>query len=188
MAALLRASFVSTDTSTGNENEYRYQTVGRFHKLWQRAGPRPSPMARVSDDHADESLCVEHMAAPTKKAAPSPRLISPEELRQHNGRNGLAFWAVVDSFVVDATAFVDAHPGGLKKLLSTDSASTGATGKPFGFSFSRGRNAHFPETGKRFHDGVKRFMSSGSDGPVLPPAEVEFPPHGKIVILGRLKE
>ena len=145
-------------------------------------------VAVVSDDHADESLCVANMAVPTSKAAPSPHLISPEELRQHNGRNGVAFWAVVDGFVVDATAFEDAHPGGLKKLLSTDSAATGATGKPFGFSFSRGRNAHFPDTGKRFHAGVKRFMSSRCDGPVLPPVEVEFAPHGKIVILGRLKE
>ena len=132
-------------------------------------------MARVSSDHADESLCVEHV--PGTPAA--PRLISPAEVQQHNGR-GSDFWAVVDSYVVDATEFLESHPGGLKKLLSTDVAATGATGKPFGFSFSRGRNAHFPETGKRFHDGVKRYLNGGS-------AEVFFPGHGKIVILGRLQ-
>ena len=54
---------------------------------------------------------------------------------------------------MDASEFLTNHPGGLRKLLSTDKAKTGATGKPFGFSFSSGRNAHFPDTGKRFRDG-----------------------------------
>ena len=78
-------------------------------------------MARVSDDHADPSLCVADMASPKKSGGrqrAAPRLISQEEVKQHSGKDGGSFWAVVDSFVVDATAFVDSHPGGLKKLLS----------------------------------------------------------------------
>ena len=71
-------------------------------------------------------------------------------------------------------------------MLSTNSAAAGATGHPYGFSLSRGRNAHFPDTGKRFHDGVTRFLSAESDGPFLRPAEVAFPPYGSVVILGRL--
>ena len=92
--------------------------------------------AVVSSDHADESANVQHLAKREKL-----RLISPAEVRQHSGRDGCDFWAVIDGFVVDASEFVDTHPGGLKKLLSTDSSETGATGKPFGFSFSRGKNA-----------------------------------------------
>ena len=140
--------------------------------------------AVVSSDHADESTNVEHLAR-----ASGPRLISADEVRQHTGKGGGEFWAVIDQFVVDATAFVDTHPGGLKKLLSADSAAAGATGREFGFSFSRGRNAHFPGTGKTFSAGVKRFLAGKSDGKsgLLPPVEVAFPPYGSIMILGRLK-
>ena len=141
-------------------------------------------MAIVSSDHADESWCAELLRRP----AAGPRLISPDEVRQHDGRSSSKFWAVIDTYVVDASEFVDTHPGGLRKLLSADSAATGATGKPFGFSFSRGRNAHFPDTGKRFHEGVKQYLAGVSDGgAALPPADIVFPPYGKIVILGRLE-
>lgn len=151
-------------------------------------------MARVSDDHADASLCAATLLSTGgkplagKPLAKRPRLISPEEVQEHNGRSCATFWAVVDGLVVDASEFLDSHPGGLKKLLSTDSAGTGATGKAYGFSFSKGRNAHFPDTGRRFHDGVKRYLNGKSDGGEhLPPSEVTFPGHGSIVILGRLE-
>ena len=75
----------------------------------------------------------------------------------------------------------------LRKLLSADSAATGATGRPFGFSFSKGRNAHFPETGRRFSEGVKRYLGGGGEGQ-LPAAEVSFPPYGDLVILGKLTQ
>ena len=68
--------------------------------------------------------------------------------------------------------------------------------KAFGFSFSRGRNAHFPGTGQAFHDGVKRYLSGDGGGggggggaspsAVLDPVEVAFPGYGKVVILGRV--
>jgi hypothetical protein len=82
-----------------------------------------------------------------------------------------------------------------------------ATGRPFGFSFSRGRNAHFPDTGKTFQEGVKRYLrgegcdivaavtaaktggaaaAEGESEFLLPPADVVFKMYGKIVILGRL--
>eukprot|EP00854_Cymbomonas_tetramitiformis_P011198 gene11198-13234_t len=143
-------------------------------------------MAVVSDDHACEKLCVENLAPSSAPMQTGPRPISADEVKQHSGADG-PFWAVIDGFVVDATAFVKTHPGGLKKLLSTDTPQAGATGRDFGFSFSRGRNAHFPETGKRFHDGVQRYLSSKSDGPFLSPAEVAFPPYGTMIILGRFE-
>lgn len=145
-------------------------------------------MAVVSSDHADESLCAEHVQPlpAYNGAAPKPRLISPDEVRQHDGQDGRSFWGVVDGFVVDASEFMQNHPGGMKKLLSVDTAAAGASGRPFGFSFSRGRNAHFPDTGRRLKDGVKRFLRGGGGGAILPPADVEFPPYGKIMILGKL--
>jgi hypothetical protein len=140
--------------------------------------------AVVSIDHAGESECVQHLAAAPGPAlgpaAAGSRTIAPEQVRQHNGEGGSGFWAVIDGFVVDVSGFLGSHPGGLPKLMSADAASTGATGKEFGFSFSRGRNAHFPDTGRRFAAGVQRFLAGGS-------AEVAFPPHGKLVILGRLQ-
>ena len=82
----------------------------------------------------------------------------------------------------DATAFVDTHPGGLRKLMSTDDAGIGAGPDAFSFSFSRGRNAHFPDTGRRFADGVQRYLRDGHA------TKIKFPPHGTLVILGRLDE
>merc|ERR1712070_11775 len=87
----------------------------------------PNPGAVVSEDHADESLCTDGMA-PKGQGAPQPLLISPEEVASHNHSDG-TFWAVVDNFVVDATEFVESHPGGRKKLLAADSPEAGATGK-----------------------------------------------------------
>uniref|UniRef100_A0A6V0FKM6 Cytochrome b5 heme-binding domain-containing protein n=1 Tax=Zooxanthella nutricula TaxID=1333877 RepID=A0A6V0FKM6_9DINO len=152
-------------------------------------------MAVVSADHADESLNAERIALPSatlaadgrgQRSAPGPRLYSPEEVRKHSEPDQGSFWAVIDGFVVDASEFVQTHPGGLKKLLSADSAATGATGRAFGFSFSRGRNAHFPQTGRRFRDGVEQYLSGKGDDAFLPPADVAFPPFGKLVILGQL--
>ena len=141
----------------------------------------------VSDDHADESLCAQGMASSQRQVKAFPRLITADEVKAHNNSDG-SFWAVVDSFVVDATEFVKSHPGGVRKLLAADSASSGATGQPFSFSFSRGRNAHFPDTGKKFKEGVKQYLSgTASTDNRLPPYDVNFPPYGKVVILGRLE-
>lgn len=162
---------------------------------------------RISSDHAHESMFAGHLlvgnvvATKTKDAttmlpAPPlvPRPIPPEEVRRRRDGGGEddAFWSVVDGFVVDATDFVvrrRAHPGGARKVLSTDDPETGATGREFGFSFSRGTNAHFPETGRRFREGVERYLAGTGDGDddgFLSPVEVDFSPHGKLVILGRL--
>ena len=102
--------------------------------------------AVVSDDHAGSSL---HTAALLQSTSPSPvHLFSIVEVKENDGsQSNKPFFCVIDGMVVDATSFVNAHPGGLKKILSADDASVGATGKAFGFSFSRGRNAQFPGTG-----------------------------------------
>ena len=130
--------------------------------------------AVVSSDHADESLNQ------SSSAAEAHRCIRPEEVEQHRSKD--SYWCVVDGFVVDATAFIDTHPGGLRKLMSTDDAGIGAGPDAFSFSFSRGRNAHFPDTGRRFADGVQRYLRDGHA------TKIKFPPHGNLIILGRLDE
>ena len=76
----------------------------------------------------------------------------------------------------------------LKKLMLTNAAAAGATGNPFGFSFSRGKNAHFPDTGKRFQAGIKRYLTGEINADsTLKPVSVDYPQFGKIVILGRLQ-
>lgn len=141
----------------------------------------------MADDHADESTCVAGMAPLNSRR--KPRSISPDELKLHSGADG-SFWAVVDGFVVDASEFVDTHPGGLRKLLSTNSPAAGASGSSFGFSFSRGRNAHFPDTGKRFQRGVQKYLAGAVESVDvhLPPVDVPFQQFGKLIILGRLEE
>lgn len=63
-------------------------------------------------------------------------MITAEEVKEHNGEGeDGSFWCCVDGFVVDATSFLDSHPGGLRKLLSSDSAEVGHTGQPFGFRY-----------------------------------------------------
>ena len=115
------------------------------------------------------------------------REITAQAIELHNANEDGTFWAVVDGFVVDATEFVSSHPGGLRKLMSANTKGAGFTGREFGFSFTRGPNAHFPATGQRFRDGVQRYLGgSGDPDSCLPPEIVAFPPHGQIRILGRL--
>ena len=121
------------------------------------------------------------------RAVASPRLISAEEVDQHNDAK-VGFWAVIDGYVVDATAFLDAHPGGLKKLLSADSAAAGATGSRYGFSFSKGRNSHFGHTARRFQEGIKKYLNQKIDGSDLAPyGSIFSKTRTKISILGKLK-
>ena len=71
----------------------------------------------------------------------------------------------------------------MRKLLSANAASAGWTGKAFGFSLSRGANAHFGGTGRLFEEGVKKFVRLGQ----MQSVDVVFPSvDGKITIIGKL--
>ena len=152
-------------------------------------------MAVVSDDHADESYCVDNYLTSSAEAAsskPEVRWFSQEEVNEHNveisneGDAMSSYWACIDGFVVESIDFLQKHPGGKKKLLQTNDPSTGDTSRPFAFSFSRGRNAHFPETAKIFHDGIARFLK-GESTEIIFPATFKKQEGGKLVVLGRLK-
>ena len=69
-----------------------------------------------------------------------------------------------------------------KRIRARADAGIGAGPDAFSFSFSRGRNAHFPDTGRRFADGVQRYLRDGHA------TKIKFPPHGNLVILGRLDD
>eukprot|EP00470_Lotharella_oceanica_P014009 CAMPEP_0170182590 /NCGR_PEP_ID=MMETSP0040_2-20121228/28317_1 /TAXON_ID=641309 /ORGANISM="Lotharella oceanica, Strain CCMP622" /LENGTH=138 /DNA_ID=CAMNT_0010428059 /DNA_START=46 /DNA_END=459 /DNA_ORIENTATION=- len=137
-------------------------------------------MAVVSADHGGEDLNPSHISISSNKAC-SPRPFSPTDIHNHNKQDKKSFYAVIDGFVCDCSDFVNnqkAHPGGIKKLLSSNAAAVGATGKDYGFSFTRGRNAHFPATGKTFQDGVRAYLKGTGDGKseYLAPAQVVFEP------------
>eukprot|EP00929_Paragymnodinium_shiwhaense_P005434 TRINITY_DN107387_c0_g1_i1.p1 TRINITY_DN107387_c0_g1~~TRINITY_DN107387_c0_g1_i1.p1 ORF type:complete len:232 (-),score=35.13 TRINITY_DN107387_c0_g1_i1:73-729(-) len=133
---------------------------------------------------ATASVLVAAAVGSERPARPQPRPISAEEVKRHSTPGD--FWAVIDGYVVDASDFISKHPGGVDKIMSANNASTGASGQPFGFSFTRGRNAHFPETGKRFKACVKKYLEGGSDDGFLPATEVALPP-STLVLLGRLE-
>ena len=68
--------------------------------------------AVVSSDHAGEDSSVEHLAASS-----GPRTIAPDEVREHNGKSGSSFWAVVDGFVVEHRTFLRGTSLGLGTSL-----------------------------------------------------------------------
>lgn len=153
-------------------------------------------MAVVSDDHADESYNVEnHLpSADTTSSAAKPQIrwFSQEEVNRHNresinGDKTSSFWACIDGFVVEAIDFLDKHPGGKRKILITNDPSTGDTGHPFAFSFSRGRNAHFPGTARTFKEGIEKFLD-GESTDIVFPGEYRKQIGGKLVVLGKLKK
>ena len=154
-------------------------------------------MAVVSDDHADERFNVEAYQL-SSSSQPTLRLFSPDEVEEHNNNsnssnnsnnnsNNRSFWACIDGFVVDATDFVRKHPGGKKKLLATNDATTGDRGIPYDFSFSRGKNAHFPATAKIFKDGIQRFLNGGSPEICFPAVYKGEDKGGTLIVLGRLQ-
>jgi len=117
------------------------------------------------------------------------RKFDVSEIRERNkGKGDDYVLAVIDNYVVEVKDFD--HPGGLKKLLETNDAGAGATGREFGFSFSRGKNQHFPRTGATFEAACDDFLAGtvAEDG-FLRPCTVDFGQGGgSIQILGVLKK
>ena len=124
------------------------------------------------------------------------RYFTIEQVQKHNIQhnqdgNVTSFWCCIDGFVVDATEYLNTrvHPGGQKKVLQTNDAKIGNDNKPMSFSFSKGKNAHFPETAKVFQDGVKDFLNGGSNAIFFPEVvkkNGDVGHGGKIFIIGRL--
>jgi hypothetical protein len=112
----------------------------------------------------------------------SSLVLTKEQVRKNDGLEGRPLWTVIDGYVVDCTEFAKFHPGGLRKILATDEKQTGWTGEEFGFSLSRGKNAHFPQTRRVFQEGTRRFDELQSQ------VEVNFGKDGggAITILGKL--
>lgn len=128
------------------------------------------------------------------------RYFTMEEVHEHNilhkhhdgsSTSITSFWCCIDGFVVDATDYLKTrvHPGGQTKVLQTNDAKIGNDNKPMSFSFSKGKNAHFPQTAKIFQDGVDGFLNGGTNEIVFPQVfkkNGDVGHGGKIYILGRL--
>ena len=139
------------------------------------------------EEHKEETQCM-------------LRYFTMEEVQQHNilhkhydgsSTSVTSFWCCIDDFVVDATDYLKTrvHPGGQTKVLQTNEAKIGIDNKPMSFSFSKGKNAHFPETAKIFQDGVNAFLNGGTNEIVFPQVfkkNGDVGHGGKIYILGRL--
>jgi len=108
--------------------------------------------------------------------------LTKEQVRKNDGLEDRPLWTVIDGYVTDCTEFAKFHPGGLGKILATDEKQTGWTGEEFGFSLTRGSNAHFPKTGRVFQEGMRKFDKLQSQ------VEVNFGKDdgGAITILGKL--
>jgi hypothetical protein len=124
-----------------------------------------------------------------------------EQIQQHNlahhfscgedCKSITSFWCCIDGFVVDATEYYQTrvHPGGERKVLQTNDANIGNENKPMSFSFTKGKNAHFPETARTFQESVKQFLKGGSNEVVFPDVikkNGELAHGGTIYIIGRL--
>ena len=44
-------------------------------------------------------------------------LFSLDEIREHDDAEGKGFWVIVDSYVLDLTAFLRKHPAGARKIV-----------------------------------------------------------------------
>ncbi|GMH82322.1 hypothetical protein TrVE_jg11846 [Triparma verrucosa] len=142
-------------------------------------------MAVVSSDHSTPGMSCEDLSSANELI----RIFTPSDIEKYNKAYSEGFYAVIEGFVVDAMGMVNSHPGGLKKLMQTNLKGVGYTGKDFGFSFSKGRNAHFPGTGKRWKQKVKEFLTGekGEDGKLKSLQCVFDGEGGSVIILGKLQ-
>ena len=134
--------------------------------------------AVISSDHGSDH--APSFSTPSSTSSPfSPPTYTRSQIEDNNASHThqaspARFLAVIDGYVVDASEYArpSVHPGGVKKASTTNDESTGATGEWGGFSFTKGRNAHFPGTEKRWKEGVEEWLKGG-DG------EVKFEGKGK---------
>lgn len=129
----------------------------------------------------DQHETVELNNNEVKRRSRFLRMFTKEEVMKNDGKYGRPFYAVIDGYVVDTCDFVFTHPGGLKKLLLTNTSSAGSTGKSFGFSFASGPNKHLRHTNYVFTTAVDMFERGGGKE-----IEVVWPSMGKLMIIGKL--
>eukprot|EP00574_Skeletonema_japonicum_P012607 CAMPEP_0201736812 /NCGR_PEP_ID=MMETSP0593-20130828/40657_1 /ASSEMBLY_ACC=CAM_ASM_000672 /TAXON_ID=267983 /ORGANISM="Skeletonema japonicum, Strain CCMP2506" /LENGTH=250 /DNA_ID=CAMNT_0048230653 /DNA_START=71 /DNA_END=823 /DNA_ORIENTATION=+ len=135
------------------------------------------------DDVIENCCCLQNDEDTEQENSSSLVLaLTREQVRMNDGLENRPMWSVIDGYVVDCTEFAKFHPGGLRKIRDTDEKQTGWTGEEFGFSLTRGSNAHFPKTGRVFEDGMKKFDKLQRQ------VEVDFGSSdgGAITILGKL--
>ena len=71
-----------------------------------------------------------------------------EEVSSHNGENGAAIWAIIDSYVLDLTAFIQHHPGSAKKIINRRNKS---------IDISSNFLDHFGHTVRSFREACRKY-------------------------------
>ena len=79
-------------------------------------------------------------------------VFSLEEIREHDDPEGKGFWVVVDSYVLDLTAFVRKHPAGARKILQRRQKS---------LDIAPNFLDHFGHTVRTFRDACRKHESTG---------------------------
>lgn len=138
--------------------------------------------ADIDDVIGNCCCCVQDNDTEEENSSSRLVVLTKEQVRMNDGLEGRPLWTVIDGYVVDCTEFAKFHPGGLRNIRETDEKQTGWTGEEFGFSLTRGSNAHFPKTGRVFEEGMRKFDKLQRQ------VEVDFGSSdgGAITILGKL--
>lgn len=133
-------------------------------------------------DDVIDYCCLQNDGTEQENSSSRVVVLTKEQVRMNDGLEDRPLWTVIDGYVVDCTEFAKFHPGGLRKIRETDEKQTGWTGEEFGFSLTRGSNAHFPKTGRVFEEGIRKFDKLQRQ------VEVDFGSSdgGAITILGKL--
>jgi cytochrome b involved in lipid metabolism len=103
--------------------------------------------------------------------------ITLEECKTNDGSNGGRLWVVVDSYVLDLTAFIEHHPAGARKIINKR--------KEMGPDISPNFLDHFGHTVEAFRDACKQYERDPRA-----PVKLKFRETGdvEVRVIGRIKE
>jgi len=104
-------------------------------------------------------------------------MISLEEIQQHNDSQRYNFWVVIESYVLDLSAFLKHHPGSERKILQKR--------EKLGVDITQNFVDHFRHTVDTFRQAARK-MENKSDGQ---PLSFQFRevPGVDVTILGKLE-
>lgn len=99
------------------------------------------------------------------------------DCEERNGVNGADLWVVVDSYVLDLTAFIQHHPAGSRKIIQKK--------KQLGPDITRNFIDHFGHTVRAFREACRQYDKQQT------PTVLRFretpEPGVKVVILGKIR-
>ena len=100
-------------------------------------------------------------------------VFTPEEVTKHNDANEGGYWAIVDSYVLDLSSFLQHHPAGAQKILQRRKKS---------IDISSNFLDHFGHTVRAFRNACREYDRLQQDV-VLRFPEVQ---KGEVIIIGKV--